>query len=167
MSSRPNFFQRGLLWFFMQKSVSVAITPTLHRVDGFFWRISSGQFFFSSKLVGIPAFRVTSTGAKSGQSRALVLFGFSEDKKIALIASNFGQANNPSWYYNLKANPKCQVEWKGTLCEYIAHEAEGEEREKFWSMAVSYYKGYELYAVRAAPRRIPVMVLEPAKELSR
>jgi len=29
-------------------------------------------------------------------------------------------------------------------------------------MAVSYYKGYELYEVRAAPRRIPIMVLEPA-----
>lgn len=163
MSSRPNFFQRGLLWFFMQKSVTAAITPTLHRVDGFFWRISGGRLFFSSKLVGIPAIRITSIGAKSGQPRALVLFGYSEGEKIALIASNFGQANNPSWYYNLKANPGCRVEWMGTSREYIAHEVEGEEREKFWNMAVSYYKGYELYTIRAAPRRIPVMVLEPVK----
>jgi deazaflavin-dependent oxidoreductase (nitroreductase family) len=163
MHSRPNFFQRGLLWFFMQKSVSAAITPTLHRVDDFFWKISGGRLFFSSWLVGIPAFRITSIGAKSGQPRTLALFGFSEDEKIALIASNFGQANNPSWYYNLKANPKCQVEWKGVSHEYIAHEAAGEERKKYWNMAVSYYKGYELYALRAAHRRIPVMILEPVK----
>jgi len=163
MYSRPNFFQRGLLWFFMQKPVSVAITPALHQVDDFFWRISGGQLFFSSRLVGIPAFRITSIGAKSRQPRTLVLFGFSEGEKIALIASNFGQARNPSWYYNLKANPKCQVEWKGTSREYDAHEAEGGERDQFWNMAVSYYKGYELYAIRAAHRRIPVMILEPAK----
>ena len=163
MHPKPNLFQRGLLHLFMQKSVTALITPLLHRVDGFFWKLSGGRFFFSSKLVGIPAFQITSIGAKSKQPRTLVLYGFSEDGKIALLASNFGQANNPSWYYNLKANPKCQVEWKGTSREYIAHEAEGEEREKFWNMAVSYYKGYELYAIRATHRRIPVMVLEPSK----
>jgi hypothetical protein len=30
-------------------------------------------------------------------------------------------------------------------------------------MAVSYYTGYELYRIRAAHRRIPVMILEPLK----
>jgi len=163
MRSLPNRFQRGLLWLFMQRPVTAIITPILHRVDGFFWKISGGRLFFSSKLVGIPAFRITSIGAKSKQPRTLVLYGYSEDEKIALIASNFGQANNPSWYYNLKANPKCKVEWKGTSCEYVAHEAEGEEREKFWNKAVSYYKGYELYQIRTAHRLIPVMILEPVK----
>jgi F420H(2)-dependent quinone reductase len=80
-----------------------------------------------------------------------------------LIASNFGQARNPSWYYNLKANPKCQVEWKGISREYIVRESQGEERERYWNSAVSYYKGYELYRIRAAHRCIPVMILEPSK----
>lgn len=159
----PNIFQRILLYFFMQKPVTAVIAPILHKVDGFFWKISGGRLFFSSKLIGIPAFRITAIGAKSKQPRALVLYGFSEDEKIALIASNFGQAHNPSWYYNLKANPRCQVEWKGGSHEYIARESQGEEREKYWEMAVSYYKGYELYAIRAAHRRIPVMILEPLK----
>jgi len=156
-------FQRGLLRFFMQKPVTAILIPLLHRLDGFFWKISGGRLFFSSKLVGIPAFRITSIGAKSKQPRTLVLYGFSENEKIALIASNFGQAHNPSWYYNLKANPKCQVQWKGTSREYIARESQGEEREKYWNIAVSYYKGYELYAIRAVHRQIPVMILEPSK----
>jgi deazaflavin-dependent oxidoreductase (nitroreductase family) len=159
----PNIFQRGLLYFFMQKPVSAVIAPILHRVDGFFWKISRGRLFFSSKLVGVPSIRITTLGAKSKQPRTLVLYGFSEDGKIALIASNFGQAHNPSWYYNLKANPQCQVQWKGASYEYVAHEAAGEEREKYWKLAVSYYKGYALYQVRAAHRRIPVMILEPLK----
>jgi deazaflavin-dependent oxidoreductase (nitroreductase family) len=163
MHPHPNMFQRGLLHFAMQKPVTAMLISIQYKVDGFFWKISGGRLFFSSKLVGIPAFRITSTGAKSKQPRTLTLFGFYEDEKIALIASNYGQASNPSWYYNLKANPKCQVEWKGTSREYVAHESQGEERERYWNMAVSYYKGYELYRIRAAHRRIPVMVLEPAK----
>ncbi len=163
MNPHPSMFQRGLLRFFMQKPVTAILIPLLHRLDGFFWKISGGRLFFSSKLVGIPAFRITSIGAKSKQPRTLVLYGFSENEKIALIASNFGQAHNPSWYYNLKANPKCQVQWKGTSREYIARESQGEEREKYWNIAVSYYKGYELYAIRAAHRQIPVMILEPSK----
>jgi deazaflavin-dependent oxidoreductase (nitroreductase family) len=156
-------FQRGLLRVFMLKPVTTMITPSLHRVDDFFWKLSDGRLFFSSWLVGIPSFRITAVGAKSKQPRSLVLYGFNENEKIALIASNFGQAHNPSWYYNLKANPKCQVQWRGVSGEYIAHEAAGEEYEKFWNMAVSFYKGYELYRIRAAPRQIPVMILEPAK----
>jgi deazaflavin-dependent oxidoreductase (nitroreductase family) len=163
MHPSPNMLQRGLLWFFMQKPVTVMLTTILHRVDGFFWKISGGRLFFSSRLIGIPAFRITSIGAKSKQPRTLVLYGFSENENIALIASNFGQARNPSWYYNLKANPKCQVEWKGTSREYIARESQGTERERYWNKAVSYYKGYELYQIRAAHRLIPVMILEPSK----
>jgi deazaflavin-dependent oxidoreductase (nitroreductase family) len=147
----------------MQKPVTAFIAPILHKVDGFFWKMSGGRLFFSSQLVGIPAFRITAMGAKSGQPRSFVLYGFSEGETIALIASNFGRARHPSWYYNLKANPKCIVEWKGTSREYVAREAVGEERERRWQTAVSYYKGYELYAVRAAPRRIPVIILEPLK----
>jgi deazaflavin-dependent oxidoreductase (nitroreductase family) len=147
----------------MQKPVSAVIAPILHKVDGFFWKISRGRLFFSSWLVGIPAFRITTIGAKSKEPRILTIYGFTLNEKIALIASNFGRANNPSWYYNLKANPVCQIEWMGKLQEYVAHEAAGEEREAYWNLAVSYYRGYELYRVRAAHRQIPVMVLEPVK----
>jgi deazaflavin-dependent oxidoreductase (nitroreductase family) len=163
MNMKPNLIQRGLLYFFMQKPVTAVIAPILHRVDGFYWKISGGRLFFSSWLVGIPSIQITTMGAKSKQPRTLILYGFSENVKIALIATNFGQAHNPSWYYNLKANPKCQVQWKGASHEYVAHEAQGSEHEKFWNMAVSYYKGYEQYRIRAAHRQIPVMVLEPAK----
>ena len=34
---------------------------------------------------------------------------FSDDEDVILIASNYGQARHPSWYYNLLKNPQCQV----------------------------------------------------------
>jgi F420H(2)-dependent quinone reductase len=80
-----------------------------------------------------------------------------------LIGSNFGQKNNPGWYYNLKANPECEVQFRGRSEKYLARETVGEEREKYWQLAVSYYRGYEIYKTRAAHRQIPVMILEPAK----
>lgn len=152
-----------MLKFFMQKHVTAILTGILHRVDDFSWKLSHGRFFFSSKLVGIPAIRITTIGAKSKQPRSLVIYGYSLEERIGLIASNFGQVRNPSWYYNLKANPVCYVDWKGSSQAYIARETEGEERELFWNMAAAYYEGYKLYAVRAPHRKIPVMVLEPAK----
>ena len=86
-----------------------------------------------------------------------------DGEKIGLIASNFGQKHNPGWYYNLKSHPECDVQFNGSAGKYVAREPAGEEREKYWQMAVSYYKGYELYKIRTAHRQIPVMVLEPVK----
>ncbi len=66
------------------------------------------------------------------------LVGILDGEKIALIGSNFGRRHNPGWYYNLKA----QSAMHGPLVNgreqiYIARETEGEEREKYWNMAVS------------------------------
>ena len=46
---------------------------------------------------------------------------------------------------------------------YVAREAEGDERERLWKLATKLYSGYEDYQARATRRRIPVIVLEPAR----
>ncbi|MGA1369262.1 MAG: nitroreductase/quinone reductase family protein, partial [Blastocatellia bacterium] len=50
----------------------------------------------------------------------------------------------------------------GIVQEYVAHEAEGEERAVCWRRAVEVYAGYEAYRHRAGDRRIPVIVLTPS-----
>jgi len=87
--------------------------------------------------------------------------GLPDGGKMVLIASNFGQKHHPGWYYNLKANPECMVRFNGITQSYMARESTGDEREKYFRLGVSYYVGYEKYELRAAPRHIPVMVLEP------
>jgi hypothetical protein len=47
--------------------------------------------------------------------------------------------------------------------KFIARETVGEEYQKYWEIALTYYAGYEKYRERAAPRRIPIMVLEPKR----
>jgi hypothetical protein len=48
----------------------------------------------------------------------------------------------------------------GRSGRYRAREAEGEERERLWDLAVDYYGGYEAYQGRTGGRTIPVVVLE-------
>ena len=165
MNKRPNAFQRFIHRFLMLRPVSAFMARVLHRVDTFMLRLTRGKYTVT-QIVGLPIIQLTTTGAKSGRTRTLPLVGLVDGEKIALIGTNFGQKHNPSWYYNLKAYPECEVRFSGCTDKYIARETEGDEREKYWQMAVSYYKGYDVYKIRAVHRRIPVMILEPREILS-
>ena len=125
-------------------------------------RLTKNRHSFA-ELVGLPIIRLTTIGAKTLQPRTMPLVGIFADEKFILIASSFGRAHNPGWYHNLKAHPECEVSVTGTTRAYIAREAVGEEYAEHWRLVVSYYAGYEKYRERAAPRRIPLVVLEPKK----
>lgn len=148
--------------FFSWQPVTTLLAPILHHVDTSILRLSGGKWDITH-LSGFPVIELTTTGAKSGQSRTLPLAGLPDGDRLVLIASNFGREHNPAWYYNLKVHPECMVKKSGRNGVYIARETEGEERERYWQLAVSYYIGYEAYKQRAAHRKIPVMVLEPKK----
>jgi len=162
MKIRPNAFQKLLHRFLMLRPVSAFLAHNLHYIDSIALRLSKGRYAVT-EIVGLPIIQITTIGAKTSEPHTIPLVSLFDGEKIALIASNFGQEHNPGWYYNLKMHPRCTVQIKGRLAEYLARQVEGEEREKYWNKAVSYYKGYELYKTRAAHRKIPVMVLEPAK----
>jgi deazaflavin-dependent oxidoreductase (nitroreductase family) len=161
-TSKPNAFQKFLHRILMLKWVSAFFAVTLYRVDGLLLKLSGGKHTIT-ELVGLPVIQLTTTGAKSGKPHTMPLVSLVDGERIALIGSNFGRKPNPGWYYNLKVNPVCSVHFKGKTVQYVARQAEGEERERYWAMAVSCYRGYDLYKKRAAHRVIPVMVLEPAK----
>ncbi len=136
----------------------------LHQLDRAFLKLTRGRTTLSSVFAGLPELQITTVGAKSGQPRTIPLIYFrdeSDSKTFALIASNWGQYHNPAWYYNLKACPRAKCTIAGQTREYVAHEAAGEEYEKFWQQAADAYIGYPLYRQRAGKRHIPIMVLSP------
>lgn len=160
ISIRPNAFQRLLHRFFMLRPVSAFLAVVLHHVDALLLRLTNNRHTVT-EIVGLPILQLITVGAKTGKPRKTLLVRLQDGERLAIIASNYGRAHNPGWYYNLKANPECQVLSTERAGTYIANEAEGEEREKYWQLALSYYAGYEKYRVRAVHRRIPVMVLNP------
>jgi len=159
---KPNGLQRFIHRILMIRPVTEFLAPRTKVIDGFFLKLTNGKHTLS-KFAGWNIVHVTTYGAKSGKEIKLILIAIAHEDTLALIASNFGRPHNPNWYYNLLKNPECRVQLNGVDQFRVAREAEGEEREKFWQFAVDHYAGYEKYKERAAPRRIPVMLLEPKK----
>jgi len=159
MSTRPNTFQKLLHRFFMLSSVTAFFVPWIHHVDKAVLKVTKGRYA-AAEILGWNIIQLTTIGAKTNQPRSTPLVGLFDGDKIALIASFFGREHNPAWYYNLKKNPECYLRGNGRSGKYIAHEAQGEERDQYWQLALSYYAGYEKYKERAG-RKIPVMVLKP------
>ena len=104
---------------------------------------------------------LTTIGAKSGQLRTVPLVGIPDGDRWVVIASNFGQAHHPAWYYNLKQHPQATVTQHGRTGDYVAAAASGEEYDRLWQKAVSLYAGYAAYKTRTGGREIPIIVLTP------
>jgi len=130
------------------------------RIDPFLMRATRGRIRISFTA---PTMLLTHTGAKSGKRRTTPLLYFTEGDKVVLIASKGGAPENPAWYHNVKAHPEVEASSDSRPQRYVAREAEGDERERLWKLATKLYSGYEDYQARATRRRIPVIVLEPAR----
>jgi deazaflavin-dependent oxidoreductase (nitroreductase family) len=131
------------------------LDPVLH-----WW--TRGRF---GHLVPMPFASMTTTGARSGQSRTSAVVYFNDGDDLILIASNWGGTRHPSWYHNLKAHPDAVLQRGGRCGRYVAEELSDEaERERLFARAHHVYPGYAEYRVRTAAigRRIPIMRLRPA-----
>jgi len=159
VNPRPGVFHKLVHRLLISRPVSAFMARVLYRADAALLRLTKSRHTFTG-FAGLPVTQLTTIGAKTGQPRTLPLMAVIDREKIALIASNFGRKHHPAWYYNLKAHPECKLQLNGMTETCLAHEAEGDEYERYWQLALSYYAGYEKYRVRAG-RRIPVLVLEP------
>lgn len=159
---KPNAVQKLLHRFFMLRSVTAFFAPRVDRIDRAILSLTGGRFA-ATEILGWKIIQLTTIGAKTSRPRSLPLMGMVDREKIGVIASSFGRPQNPGWYYNLTAHPECEVQSNGLTGTYLAREAAGEEYDLYWQMAVACYAGYEKYQQRAAPRHIPVLVLEPKK----
>src|SRR3954463_13313306 len=157
-----NAFQRLLRRFASSGPGSWLFARILHHVDRPVHRLTKGRHTFASLVSGLPVVMITTTGAKSGKPRTVPVLALPVDEGLAVIASNYGQQNNPGWYYNLRASPEGEWSWRGEHKRFRAVEATGERRARIWDTGLRIYPGWTQYEKRAAPRQITVFVLEPA-----
>jgi deazaflavin-dependent oxidoreductase (nitroreductase family) len=158
---QANVLQRSMRLMAGTRPMAWLFARILHHLDGPVLRRSAGRHSLTSALTGLPIVELTTVGARSGKPRTLPLVGVPDGDRLVLVASNYGQRNNPAWYYNLKAMPRCNVVYRGQRHQMEASEAEGEERQRLWDLDVAVYPPRAHYAQRAGTRRIPVMVLRP------
>jgi len=110
---------------------------------------------------GLPVVIVSNRGARSGKLRKTPLMRVEHDGRYAAVASQGGAPTHPLWYFNLRADPRVEVQDGPHKQDMIARELTGDERAQWWERAVAAYPPYAEYQEKTA-RQIPVFVLEPA-----
>ncbi|MEM7408795.1 MAG: nitroreductase/quinone reductase family protein [Myxococcota bacterium] len=109
----------------------------------------------------LPTLLLTTIGRKSGEPRPLPLIYGEADGSYVIIASKGGMPNHPVWFLNLEAQPDCELMVGPKAVSARARVAEGDERSRLWKQMVEIYPPYTDYEKNAAPRVIPVVVLDP------
>ncbi len=102
---------------------------------------------------------LTTTGARSGETRVNPLAYTRDGERLVVIASKGGAPTNPAWYHNLVANPVVTVEVGDEKFKARAMPAEGAERERLFEAQAAMMPGFKEYQQKTA-RRLPVIVLE-------
>ncbi|MFJ6656627.1 nitroreductase family deazaflavin-dependent oxidoreductase [Streptomyces sp. NPDC091377] len=108
----------------------------------------------------LPVVILTSVGAKSGKLRKTPLMRVEHDGRYAVVASRGGAPQHPVWYFNLKADPRVELQDRAVKQDMTARELSGAEREEWWARAVEAYPPYAEYQLKT-DRVIPVFVVEP------
>src|ERR1700683_818558 len=156
----PSRFKRALTAFALTKTGTWYSSQLGARIDPWLGRVTRGRV--DSALGQSPIAVVTVRGARSGVERKVPLLYFNDGDDVILIASSYGKAKFPAWYYNIKANPDVRLESMGRSAAYVAREAEGADRDHLFELAKLVYSGYNQYEQRTSGiRRIPVMRLSP------
>lgn len=117
--------------------------------------------------IAIPVVVLTSVGARSGSRREVPLTYFTDGDDVVLIASNYGTNRHPGWYYNLRANPQCELHIGPRGGKFLAREVtEGADRDRLYALAVDRLaRVFALHEERSRDARtIPVMRLRPVAE---
>jgi deazaflavin-dependent oxidoreductase (nitroreductase family) len=117
------------------------------------WRAHDGQL--SGRMAGRNLILLTTTGARSGEPRTVVLAFGRHGGDIVAIASNNGAASHPAWYLNLLERPAATVELGPDRFDVRARTAKPEERAAL-GRAVPYLESQQ----QLTEREIPIVVLE-------
>jgi deazaflavin-dependent oxidoreductase (nitroreductase family) len=159
-----NRFQRLVWKVSSSRPGAWLFAKTLHHIDRLVLGVSRQRMTVPGVLAGLPVITVATTGARTGQRREVPLVGVPAGDQIAVIGTRFGQARTPGWYFNLRAEPRAEVGYRGRTVPVVAREAGGDEHVAVWARGCQLYAGYQAYARRIDHRQIHVMVLEPPPE---
>ncbi|WP_440555741.1 nitroreductase family deazaflavin-dependent oxidoreductase [Streptomyces sp. SCPE 10] len=111
---------------------------------------------------GLPVIVLTTRGAKSGKIRKTPLMRVEHEGAYAVVASQGGAPKHPVWYFNIKADPRVELQDGPVRQDMVTREVTGAEKAQWWERAVAAFPPYADYQ-RKTDREIPVFVLERAE----
>ncbi len=159
--ARKGWFRSAFFWVAKQRVGAWIAINVGNRVDPHLMRATGGRVRVS---IAFPTVLLTHMGARSGEERATPLTYFTDGDDVILVASQGGHHKHPAWLHNIRANPEVELWSDGTGGRYNAREAHGQERERLWDLATTFYPGFATYQGRAGERLIPVVVCTPQND---
>jgi len=113
-----------------------------------------------TELKGKRVILLTTVGAKTGKIRKTPLMRVENDGEYAVVASLGGAPKHPVWYWNIKKNPRVELQDGEVTKDYEAREVVGDDKAVWWDRAVEAWPDYADYQ-KKTDRQIPVFVLTP------
>ncbi|MEC3917647.1 nitroreductase/quinone reductase family protein [Nocardia sp. CDC160] len=121
----------------------------------------SGGGHVGGQFENTPLLLLTTTGARTGESRTWPL-GYGRDgERLVVFAANGGRGNRPGWYYNLLANPAATIEVGTESWPVTASIVTGEDRARLWERQLEVSPFLADFQAKLS-WEIPVFALTPA-----
>ncbi|BBX18417.1 nitroreductase [Mycolicibacterium duvalii] len=159
-SGRPGW-KRAILRAAATKPGTALHRMVAARLDKPLMKVTGGRVTLGAGAV--PVAILTSIGARTGKCRETPVTYFTDGDDVILMASNYGGDHHPGWFYNLLANPECELHIGPRGGRFTARETHGVDRDQLFALAVELYSGYGRYAQRTeGVRTIRVLRLTPS-----
>lgn len=100
-------------------------------------------------------------GVKSGTERINPLVYQRVGDTYAIFGSAGGGPKDPQWFRNLLASPATTIEVGTGTVSVQARQADAGERAPIWAKQMADMENFAGYEKTAAPREIPVVILDP------
>jgi len=110
------------------------------------------------RFEGADVLILTTTGAKSGQTRWNPLVYSKDGDRFIIVASKGGAPTSPDWYHNLIANPSAVIEVGTDVISVESTIAVGDDRDRLYAQHAARMPQFLQYA-KNTTRAIPVVVL--------
>ena len=156
----PNATQRVVQSLASTKPVAWVFQKTLYPMDRMLYRKSGGRITVPGLVAGLPVIMLTTTGARSGRPRKLPLIGVPMGDALVILGTNYGQKPTPGWVYNLRADPRATVEYRGASVEVVSRLATASETEDAFALAEKVYPAFNEYRDRIEGREVSAFILD-------
>ncbi|HET7419554.1 MAG TPA: nitroreductase/quinone reductase family protein [Candidatus Dormibacteraeota bacterium] len=118
---------------------------------------ANGGTLVSGPMAGSKPMLLTTTGARSGSPRTVVIGYRADGDRLLAIASNNGNDVAPHWYRNLRQNPAAVVELGTDRFDVHARTADPGERRSL-APKIDYLERQQALT----KREIPIVIFERA-----
>ncbi|MGV0804248.1 nitroreductase family deazaflavin-dependent oxidoreductase [Mycolicibacterium setense] len=108
---------------------------------------------------GADLILLTTTGAKTGLPRTVVLTPVRIDGRLLIVGSLAGAEIDPAWVHNLRAQPRARVEAGADSYDVDAHELPPAERDATFPAVAAMEPTYAEYQAKTT-RAIPLFELK-------